>query len=108
MSWVRTIAPEDAQPPLAALYEAALDPRTGELDNLWRMHSLAPEGLAAHLALYRAAMRGTRALGYPLVGASPAPAGGDGGPGPHGYRPGFLTPAEVYLYPYLPTRTTWY
>ena len=64
ISWVRTIAPEDASPRLGALYEAALDPRTGELDNLWRMHSLAPEGLDAHLALYRAAMRGTRDLAY--------------------------------------------
>ena len=64
MTWVDSIAPEDADPRLAELYQAALDPRTGTLDNLWRMHALAPEGLAAHLALYRAAMRGTRALSY--------------------------------------------
>ncbi len=39
-----------------------VDPDTGELDNMLRVHSLHPAGLAAHWQLYRAVMRPTSTL----------------------------------------------
>jgi len=62
MSWIDTIAPDDADDELAELYRQVLDPRTGELDNIMRIHSLHPKGLAAHQEVYSAAMRPTATL----------------------------------------------
>ena len=62
MSWIDTIAPDDADEELAELYRQVLDPSTGELDNIMRIHSLHPRGLAAHQALYSAVMRPTATL----------------------------------------------
>ena len=54
---------EDAHGELAELFDASRDPRSGELDEILRVHALDPAGLAAHLALYRSAMRPTPGLG---------------------------------------------
>ncbi len=62
MSWIDTIAPDDAEGELAALYAQMVDPDTGELDNVLRVHALHPAGLAAHWQLYRAVMRPTATL----------------------------------------------
>ncbi len=65
MSWIETIDPEgaaDVDDGLAALYAQMVDPQTGELDNILRVHSLHPAGLAAHWELYRAVMRPSRSL----------------------------------------------
>jgi len=64
MAWIETLSeplPDD-QRELAALYERARDPATGSVDHIMSVHSLHPAGLAAHLALYRAAMRGSAGL----------------------------------------------
>jgi len=61
-AWIDTISDESASPELAQLYDRALDPVTGSLDNVLRVHSLHPAGLSAHLGLYTAAMRGTTGL----------------------------------------------
>jgi len=60
MSWIRTIPAAEADERLAALYARVVDPETGQLDHVMQVHSLHPEGLAAHDALYRAVMRGTK------------------------------------------------
>jgi len=62
MAWIETTPLDDAQGKLLELYQSALDPQTGELDNIMSIHSANPEGLAAPLALYTAAMRGTASL----------------------------------------------
>ena len=62
MTWIDTISPDDADERLAALYAAVLDPHSGRLDNIMRVHSLHPAGLEAHYRLYEAVMAGTRTL----------------------------------------------
>lgn len=62
MAWIRTIGPTEAEGELADLYERMRDPRTGQVDNVLAVHSLHPEGLRAHWAVYRAAMRATPGL----------------------------------------------
>ena len=62
MSFIATVAPDEAEDALARLYERVLDPHTGQLDNIMRIHSLHPRGLEAHQALYSAVMRPTPAL----------------------------------------------
>jgi alkylhydroperoxidase family enzyme len=62
VSWIETIAPDAAGDELATLYAKMVDPDTGELDNVLRVHSLHPAGLAAHWELYRAVMRPSRTL----------------------------------------------
>ncbi len=62
MAWIHTIHEDDAAGELKKLYESVVDPSTGRVDNVMKIHSLHPEGLNAHLAVYRAAMNGTATL----------------------------------------------
>jgi alkylhydroperoxidase family enzyme len=62
MAWIRTIGEDEAGGRLAELYAAMVDPTSGRVDNVLKIHSLHPEGLAAHWELYRAVMRGTAGL----------------------------------------------
>lgn len=62
MSWIRTIPEDEAEGDLAALYDELRDPASGRVDNVLAIHSLHPRGMRAHWDLYRAAMRGTKAL----------------------------------------------
>jgi alkylhydroperoxidase family enzyme len=62
LSYIDSIDPADADPELTELYALALDPQSGMLDNIMRVHSLHPRGLAAHQALYSAVMAPTPAL----------------------------------------------
>jgi alkylhydroperoxidase family enzyme len=62
LSFIDSIGPDDADQELAELYEQILDPRTGRVDNIMRVHSLHPQGLAAHQALYSAVMTPTPTL----------------------------------------------
>jgi alkylhydroperoxidase family enzyme len=55
MAFIETIAPSDARGPLAALYRR-FGNRDGTVDNVLRAHSLNPESLEAHCALYMQAM----------------------------------------------------
>ncbi len=61
-SWIDGVGPEDADGALAELYEKARDRVSGEVDNILRVHSLHPRGLAAHWNLYTAVMAPTRSL----------------------------------------------
>lgn len=65
MAWIRTHDEDEAArsgSPLADLYARGADPASGRVDNILKIHSLHPAGLAAHLAVYRAAMAGTPGL----------------------------------------------
>jgi len=53
MPWIKTIAPEEADGDLAALYRAIGSARGG-VANVHRAQSLNPRALRAHLALYKA------------------------------------------------------
>lgn len=62
MAWIETVHEEAADGELATLYQGLLDPESGVVDNIMKVHSLHPRGLAAHEALYRAVMAGTAGL----------------------------------------------
>lgn len=62
MAWIDTIHEDDAEGELKRLYERLVDPDTGRVDNVMKIHSLHPAGLNAHFAVYRAAMNGTTTL----------------------------------------------
>ena len=60
MTWIETVDEQDAIGVLADLYQAMRDPVSKSVDHILKVHSLHPEGLKAHFAVYRAAMQGTR------------------------------------------------
>jgi len=62
MAWIRTVPEAAAGEELARLYDEARDPRTGQVDHILQIHSLNPAGLAAHIRLYGAVLRGSRSL----------------------------------------------
>lgn len=61
-AFIECVAGTRATGRLAELYAQAADPTTGKVDHVLLVHSLHEDGLAAHLALYRAVMSGTRGL----------------------------------------------
>lgn len=62
MAWIETRGLDQAEGELAALYQRAVNPESGELDHIMSIHSAHPAGLAAHMALYEAVMRGSAGL----------------------------------------------
>jgi alkylhydroperoxidase family enzyme len=62
MAWIEIIDEDRAGPELAGLYQSLVDPDTGRVDEIMRVHSLHPAGLASHNALYAYAMRSTPTL----------------------------------------------
>jgi alkylhydroperoxidase family enzyme len=60
--WIHSIDEGEATGELAELYRANLDPESGRLDWILKVHGLHAEGLSAHVALYRAVMKPTRSL----------------------------------------------
>ena len=62
MAWIETIPEDQAEGILAEHYARMQDPESGRVDNVLKIHSLEPDGLAAHWALYRSAMRATKGL----------------------------------------------
>jgi alkylhydroperoxidase family enzyme len=61
-SWIRTVSETEATGRLAELYSRVVDPGTGQVDNIMKVHSLAPAGLSAHFELYKHVMTGSRTL----------------------------------------------
>jgi uncharacterized peroxidase-related enzyme len=55
VAWIRTIEPDRAEGNLKQIYEEQRR-QAGAVANILQIHSLAPEVLAAHLAIYKAAM----------------------------------------------------
>ena len=62
MAWIETIPDTAWDGELAALRDRVVDPDSGRVDHIMQVHSLDPRGMAAHDALYRSAMAGTRTL----------------------------------------------
>ena len=54
-AWIRMIPPEEATGRLAELYERVRTPH-GTVDNVMRAHSLRPDSLEGHVALYRSVL----------------------------------------------------
>lgn len=61
MAWIRTVAPEDAEGPLARHYEAALG-RAGRVYRIVQAMSLAPAVLEASMRLYARIMTAREGL----------------------------------------------
>ena len=55
MAWIRTIEPDRAEGNLKQIYDEQ-QRQAGAVANILQIHSLAPEVLAAHLAIYHAAL----------------------------------------------------
>ena len=62
MAWIQVIDEDEAGSELRALYRPLVDPETGRVDEIMRVHSLHPAGLASHASLYASAMRSTPTL----------------------------------------------
>lgn len=62
MAWIETPREDEWQGPLADLYAAVADKEHGRVDNIMQIHALNPTAMAAHTALYRSAMSGTKTL----------------------------------------------
>ena len=62
MAWIETVREDEWLGPLSELYEQVVDPRANRVDNIMQIHSLNPQALAAHNALYVSAMAGTASL----------------------------------------------
>ncbi len=61
-AYIRMVANDEADDDLRALMEQNAEEGTDNLDHVLRVHSLSPQGMRAHLAVYESAMRGTRTL----------------------------------------------
>ena len=64
MAWIE-IVPDDRwseTPGLDERYDAVVDRTYGRIDRIMAIHSLNPDGLAAHNVLYTSAMSGTATL----------------------------------------------
>jgi alkylhydroperoxidase family enzyme len=62
MAWIRYIDEDDAKPPLDRLYEQIVDPGSGRVDHILKIHGPDPAALRGHLQLYRSVMEGSESL----------------------------------------------
>lgn len=62
MAWIETLREDAWDDPLADLLPSVEDAESGRVDNIMQIHSLNPQAMAAHHALYESAMRGTKNL----------------------------------------------
>ncbi len=62
MAWIRTIDESDADGKLAELYARLATP-SGSVDHILKIHSLLPQGLEDHYALYRNLMTAREGIG---------------------------------------------
>lgn len=60
-AWIGTIAPSEADGPLAQVYAGIVE-RSGSVAHILQCQSLHPEGLREHYSLYRTLMYGRGAL----------------------------------------------
>lgn len=61
-AWIKVIPEDQASGRLAKLYQQELDSRHGVVDNILKVHSLRPESLADHAAVYHTTMHGQSGL----------------------------------------------
>ena len=64
MAWIDIVPDDDwvSDEALHGLYDRVVDKNHHRIDYIMAVHSLNPRGLAAHDAVYRSAMAGTRNL----------------------------------------------
>lgn len=62
MPWIETVHEDDWDGDLASLKEKMIDPSSGRVDWIMRIHSLDAGSLDAHKVVYRQAMKGTATL----------------------------------------------
>jgi alkylhydroperoxidase family enzyme len=62
MPWIETLHEDDWDGDLASLKDEVIDPRSGRVDWVMRIHSLDAGSLDAHKVVYRQAMKGTATL----------------------------------------------
>ncbi|MGA0238339.1 MAG: hypothetical protein ACO3PD_08055 [Acidimicrobiales bacterium] len=62
MAWIERIPDDEWIGDLAPLRERVVDRDANRIDNIMSVHSLNPASVAAHDAVYRSAMAGTRTL----------------------------------------------
>lgn len=62
MAWIEAPHEDQWGPDLESLRDEVVDPVHGRVDWIMRIHALDPGSLAAHNALYRQAMQGTKTL----------------------------------------------
>ncbi len=61
-AWITTIADGDASGELAQAYAECADASTGRVAHIMKVHSLSPQAMVAHRALYRTLMFGPSPL----------------------------------------------
>jgi uncharacterized peroxidase-related enzyme len=59
MTWIATIAYDDAEGPLRRLYDRVKGPGD-KVDNIMRAHSLRPHSMEGHMALYKSVLHHAR------------------------------------------------
>jgi alkylhydroperoxidase family enzyme len=64
-AWIHMVGEDEAQGELQALYAQLVDPHTGQIDNILRIHGQHPATLRAHYLLYRTLMYGTSGVPRP-------------------------------------------
>lgn len=62
MAWIETPREDGWQGSLSEIYGDIVDRDHDRVDNIFQIHALNPEAMAAHNALYVSAMSGTRTL----------------------------------------------
>ena len=64
MSWIETVPDDEwsSNRELGELHDKVVDPESGRVDHIMAVHSLNPQGMAAHLSVYSSAMAGTPSL----------------------------------------------
>ena len=64
MAWIKMIRESDAEGELKEMYDKNMEP-CGGVDNILKIHSLSPESLRGHIALYKAVMYGKSPIPRP-------------------------------------------
>lgn len=64
-AWIHMIEEDEAEGELKAYYDNNIDPLTGKVDNILRIHGQNPATLAAHLLLYKTVMYGKSKIRRP-------------------------------------------
>ncbi len=62
MAWIETKREDDWDGRLGELYGRIVDREHDRVDNIMQIHSLDPAAMEGHLAVYSAAMSGTKTL----------------------------------------------
>jgi alkylhydroperoxidase family enzyme len=62
IAWIEVIPEEQAEGELERAYKRSADQKSGNVDNIMKIHSLHPQSLIDHLHLYKTLMHGDSPL----------------------------------------------